>query len=207
MADEKVISLDVDIPMGHDSNNNVDTRQSRTFQIMVTTDPERKTQVKFELNEKQAALSKLLKEYIDAIQETNIPPYELPAKNALLPATRMEFCVGKLVDFLKARNGIESQRIQHPIPCNVPFEELVDEADAKFLKPLEDDFYAGIFDMTSVSEYFQVTSLAEITTARIAYMIRGRQPQYIREKFGIINDFTPEEEEAVAAENKWAEES
>jgi len=35
----------------------------------------------------------------------------------------------------------------------------------------------------------------------------GKTPEQIRKLFHIQNDFTPEEEEAVRAENKWAEES
>ena len=35
----------------------------------------------------------------------------------------------------------------------------------------------------------------------------GKTPEQIRKTFNITNDFTPEEEEAVRSENKWAEES
>lgn len=35
----------------------------------------------------------------------------------------------------------------------------------------------------------------------------GKTPEEIRKRFNIQNDFTPDEEEAVRAENKWAEES
>jgi len=38
-------------------------------------------------------------------------------------------------------------------------------------------------------------------------MIKGKTPEQIRKTFNIQNDFTPEEEEAVRQENKWAEES
>lgn len=31
----------------------------------------------------------------------------------------------------------------------------------------------------------------------------GKTPEQIRKTFNIVNDFTPEEEEAVRAENKW----
>ena len=41
----------------------------------------------------------------------------------------------------------------------------------------------------------------------MANIIKGNTPEEIRKTFNIRNDFTPEEEEAVRAENKWAEES
>jgi S-phase kinase-associated protein 1 len=37
-------------------------------------------------------------------------------------------------------------------------------------------------------------------------MVKGKTPEEIRLKFNIINDFTPYEESAIIAENKWAEE-
>ena len=76
-----------------------------------------------------------------------------------------------------------------------------------------------------------IKSLLDLTCAKVASMIKGlfllkrflsrrqylhknvlssrigKTPEQIRKKFNIQNDFTPEEEEAVRAENKWAEES
>lgn len=35
-------------------------------------------------------------------------------------------------------------------------------------------------------------------------MIKGKRPEEIRTTFNIKNDYTPEAEEAVRRENKWA---
>jgi S-phase kinase-associated protein 1 len=37
-----------------------------------------------------------------------------------------------------------------------------------------------------------------------AQLIKGKSVEEIRAIFGIVNDFTPEEEAAVIQENKWA---
>jgi S-phase kinase-associated protein 1 len=70
-----------------------------------------------------------------------------------------------------------------------------------------------------------IKSLLDLTCAKVASLIKGllvmthdwpypdnfcvagKTPEQIRVCFGIQNDFTPEEEAAVRAENKWAEES
>jgi S-phase kinase-associated protein 1 len=36
-------------------------------------------------------------------------------------------------------------------------------------------------------------------------MIKGKSVEEIRKTFNIVNDFTPEEEEAIRKENEWAE--
>jgi len=38
-------------------------------------------------------------------------------------------------------------------------------------------------------------------------MIKGKTPDEIRETFNIVNDFTPEEEAQVRAENTWCEDA
>merc|ERR1719373_1205971 len=52
-----------------------------------------------------------------------------------------------------------------------------------------------------------VKPLLDLTCAKVASMIKGKSPEEIRRKFNIQNDFTPEEEEAVRQENKWAKEA
>jgi len=41
---------------------------------------------------------------------------------------------------------------------------------------------------------------------RYLYAEVGKSPEEIRQQFGIVNDFTPEEEAQIREENKWAEE-
>jgi S-phase kinase-associated protein 1 len=63
------------------------------------------------------------------------------------------------------------------------------------------------------ANYLDIKSLIELSCAKIATMIKGifkfiigKTPEEIRQTFGIINDFTPEEEAQIREENKWAEE-
>lgn len=45
-----------------------------------------------------------------------------------------------------------------------------------------------------------------LTTREIAYMVKGKDPEEIRQLFGIENDWTPDELEKVQRENSYCEE-
>jgi len=64
-----------------------------------------------------------------------------------------------------------------------------------------------LFELILAANYMDIKPLLDLTCAKVASMIKGKTPEQIRKTFNIQNDFTPEEEEAVRAENKWAEES
>ena len=57
------------------------------------------------------------------------------------------------------------------------------------------------------ANYLDVKPLLELSCAKVASLIKGKSIQEIRQFFQIENDFSPEEEEQVMQENKWAEES
>ena len=64
-----------------------------------------------------------------------------------------------------------------------------------------------LFELILAANYMDIKPLLDLTCAKVATMIKGKTPEQIRKQLNIQNDFTPEEEEAVRAENKWAEES
>ena len=57
------------------------------------------------------------------------------------------------------------------------------------------------------ANYLDIPPLVDLACAKVASMIKGKTPEEIRKRFNIENDFSPEEEEAVRAENRWAEDS
>lgn len=64
-----------------------------------------------------------------------------------------------------------------------------------------------LFDLILASNYLDIKSLLELSTAKVASVIKNKTVQEIRDFFNIENDFTPEEEMQIMEENKWAEES
>lgn len=62
-----------------------------------------------------------------------------------------------------------------------------------------------LFSVIEASNFMDIQPLLNLCCAKTASMIQGKTPEQIRAEFIIVNDFTPEEEAAVRAENKWAE--
>ena len=61
--------------------------------------------------------------------------------------------------------------------------------------------------MILAANYLDIKPLLDLSTAKVASLIKNKTVPEIREFFNIENDFTPEEEMQIMEENKWAEES
>ena len=66
---------------------------------------------------------------------------------------------------------------------------------------------ATLVELIKASNYLDISSLLELSSAKVATMIKGKPIQEIRDFFNIVNDFSPEEEAQVREENKWCEET
>ncbi|XP_058765352.1 SKP1-like protein 14 [Vicia villosa] len=58
-------------------------------------------------------------------------------------------------------------------------------------------------DFLLAVHYLDLEALFEFLTLAVANRIENRSVRYVREYFGIQNDFTPEEEAAVREKNAW----
>ncbi|CAI8590883.1 unnamed protein product [Vicia faba] len=59
-------------------------------------------------------------------------------------------------------------------------------------------------DFLLAVHYLNMEALFEFLTQAVADRIENRSVRYVREYFGIENDFTPEEEAAVREKNAWS---
>ena len=64
-----------------------------------------------------------------------------------------------------------------------------------------------LFEIVMAANYLDIKPLLELSCAKVASMIKGKDVKQIRQFFNIENDFSPEEEQQVMEENRWAEES
>ncbi|MCL7049251.1 hypothetical protein MKW94_011001 [Papaver nudicaule] len=90
-------------------------------------------------------------------------------------------------------------------PSDEEREEVADELmmwDTKFVDGLESD--QMLFDLIFAANYLDISTLFELTCEVVARKIRDMSPEQIRDYLRIENDYSPEAEAKVRADNAWA---
>ena len=105
-----------------------------------------------------------------------------------------------VLQFMEHHNKQPMSEIEKPL--RGAFSEVVQEWYANFCNVDQET----LFQLILASNYLDVRPLLNLTCACVASMIKGKTPEEIRQTFGIVNDFTPEEERMVREENRWCEE-
>jgi S-phase kinase-associated protein 1 len=63
----------------------------------------------------------------------------------------------------------------------------------------------NVFRLIMAANFLDMKPLLDMGCKYIANLIRGRSAEQIRQTLGLVNDFTPQEEERIRKENAWAE--
>jgi len=155
--------------------------------VLVSQDNE-----KFPCPKKVALMSELVKTMAEGDKDEK----EIPLPN--VKAVVLE----KVTHYMKYHVDNPAKEIEKPLK-SANMAEVVAGWDADFV----DVDQELLFELILAANYMDIKSLLDLTCAKVASMIKGKTPEQIRKTFNIQNDFTPDEEEAVRAENKWAEES
>ncbi|CAH8390692.1 unnamed protein product [Eruca vesicaria subsp. sativa] len=80
--------------------------------------------------------------------------------------------------------------------------EALKKWDAEYMKSMDQ---STIFDLILAANYLNVASLLDLACQTIADVIAScKDGAEIREKFGIENDFSPEEEAEIIKDNQWS---
>ena len=107
------------------------------------------------------------------------------------------------MDYCEYHKNDNPAEIEKPLRTS-NLAELVDSWDAKFI---EVENMEELFEIIQGANYLDIASLLDLSCAKVASLIKGKTPEEIRKTFNIINDFTPEEEQQIREENRWAEET
>lgn len=92
-----------------------------------------------------------------------------------------------------------------PLPDDAPAKHTgeISDWDKEFTNVEQE----ALFEILMASNYLDIKGLLHLVLATIAFMIKGKTTEELREIFGIEGDFTPEEEEAIRKDNAWCEEA
>jgi S-phase kinase-associated protein 1 len=108
----------------------------------------------------------------------------------------------RVIKYMEYHHTNPAKEIEKPLK-SANMREVVSEWDANYVEVDQET----LFELILAANYMDIKPLLDLTCAKVASMIKGKTPEEIRKRFNIQNDFSPEEEEAVRAENKWAEDS
>eukprot|EP00343_Euplotes_focardii_P007538 CAMPEP_0205821348 /NCGR_PEP_ID=MMETSP0206-20130828/7075_1 /ASSEMBLY_ACC=CAM_ASM_000279 /TAXON_ID=36767 /ORGANISM="Euplotes focardii, Strain TN1" /LENGTH=181 /DNA_ID=CAMNT_0053116765 /DNA_START=35 /DNA_END=580 /DNA_ORIENTATION=+ len=149
-------------------------------------------QEKFSVPRSVALQSELVKTMAEGDEEEK----EIP-----LPNVKSKV-LAKVIQYMTYHAENPSKEIEKPLK-SANMGDVVSPWDAEFVNVDQE----LLFELILAANYMDIKPLLDLTCAKVASMIKGKEPEQIRQTFNIQNDFTPEEEAAVRAENKWAEES
>ena len=148
---------------------------------------------KFETSAKAAMRSNLVKLSIDNCREDIIEFTVNNVKGNILE---------KIVEYREHYKNEEPKEIERPLP-SANFKECVGEWDFNYI----DVDLGFVNELLLASNYMDIKPLYELSSAKIASIIKGKTTEELRRTFGITNDFTPEEEQQIIEENRWCMEN
>lgn len=117
-----------------------------------------------------------------------------------LPNLKMDI-LKKIIEFCEHYREKKLPPMEKPLRTS-NLAEIVDEWYANFIDVEKMD---DLIDVVVASNFQDIDPQIELSCAKLASLIKGKSAEEIRKKFGIENDFTPEEEAQIREENKWAE--
>jgi S-phase kinase-associated protein 1 len=110
--------------------------------------------------------------------------------------------LSKIIEYLKYHKTNPAEPIETPLRRESKIEDVLCEWDRKFVEIDQ----SIISDLMISANYMNIAPLLKLMAVTVAFQIRGKSTQEVRELFGIENDFTEEEEKKIREENKWCEE-
>ncbi|PHT29883.1 SKP1-like protein 11 [Capsicum baccatum] len=84
------------------------------------------------------------------------------------------------------------------------------DSNEEDIKTFDKDFvkmkFTEVFGLILAANYLNINGLMDLLCQSVADKIKNKSVKAVRKIFNITNDFTPEEEEKVYEEHKWAHE-
>ena len=81
--------------------------------------------------------------------------------------------------------------------------EVLGEDNSWYVDFVNSEDIETIFELVNAANYLDCKSLLNIACVAIASKIKDKSPDEIRNEFGIVNDFSQEEQQKIREENEW----
>ena len=95
----------------------------------------------------------------------------------------------KVIEYLQYYKDKTPKEIPKPLPTG-NLNEFLDEWDINFINGIELD---SVFDLINAANYMDITSLLDLSCAKIASLLKGKTAPEIRTMFNIECDLTDDE--------------
>uniref|UniRef100_A0A0E0JXJ1 SKP1-like protein n=1 Tax=Oryza punctata TaxID=4537 RepID=A0A0E0JXJ1_ORYPU len=113
--------------------------------------------------------------------------------------------LARVADYCDRHYGLATGGGENSAPFAAPEGYGFDDPLARFDDELMDGADADtVVDLLRAATFLRIEKLADLASREVAACMRGRTVEQIREVFGIVNDYTKEEEQDVRKENSWA---
>uniref|UniRef100_A0ACD5Y6J1 Uncharacterized protein n=1 Tax=Avena sativa TaxID=4498 RepID=A0ACD5Y6J1_AVESA len=127
----------------------------------------------------------------DDCVENGVP---LPNVNSRILAMVIEYC-NKHAAASAAVGGTSSDNT-----AATSGEQDLESSDAKFIEAVD---WNTLCEIILAANYLAIQGLLDLSSQRVAEIIKDETVEQVRKRFNIQNDFTPEEEAKVREENQW----
>lgn len=114
-------------------------------------------------------------------------------------------CIKKLVEWVQYHEKNQAPEFDKPLIKRLEEYKLANFHET-LLQELDSDVPL-LVELVMVSNAYNIPTLLEFTSAKIASLAKGKTPSQLRQIFGIENDFSKEEEEKMNEELSWIEEA
>lgn len=108
-----------------------------------------------------------------------------------------------VVEYMKIHYGDSTAE---PVEGEAPKQDddkLISDEDKVFQTELSAPGGEKLFNVIQLANFIELQGLLNLACKICAQMIKGKNPEQLRQEFGIKNDFTPAEEEEVKKNNQW----
>jgi S-phase kinase-associated protein 1 len=153
---------------------------------------------RFEVPEPVLKHSECIKNMMQDTNDTEIPFENIDPKTMSLI---LQFCWFLTEKNENSKKYSKDQQMSEKEEEEEEKKRKITSFEEAFMEDL--DAQKKLFDVTIATNFLNIEYLLDVCTKHIARKIVGKTPEEVREEFGIVNDFTPEEEEQIKKENSW----